>query len=242
MLRRTEGIVLRSRPLQEADLIVTYLTKDHGILSLYVKSPRKVGSRFGGSLEPVTYARIGFFGKEQAAMPRLTQSDIISPFKRLRESMRTFVRVSELLELTLRVLPEKEPNRTAFSLLLNAFRSLEDEPENPLFTLYYKLHFLMLSGFAPKLEGCGRCGGHGEMFFYNEGTILCSNCAGGGAGYVDVPPPVRNVYRYMTRVRLSVLKRLKVSGDTLKGLESLIDSHINYIVVGRLNSKGFIQA
>ena len=47
MLQRTEGIVLRTTPYGEADLIVTYLTKDHGIIKVFAKSPRKIKSRFG---------------------------------------------------------------------------------------------------------------------------------------------------------------------------------------------------
>jgi DNA repair protein RecO (recombination protein O) len=47
MLHRTEGIVLKTTPFGEADLIVTYLTRDCGILKTFAKSPRKIKSRFG---------------------------------------------------------------------------------------------------------------------------------------------------------------------------------------------------
>ena len=56
MLQRTEGIVLKTNPFGEADLIVTYLTRDYGILKTFAKSPRKIKSRFGSSLEPLTYS------------------------------------------------------------------------------------------------------------------------------------------------------------------------------------------
>ena len=47
MLRRTEGIVLRTFPFGEADLIVTFLTADFGLIKVFAKSPRKIKSRFG---------------------------------------------------------------------------------------------------------------------------------------------------------------------------------------------------
>jgi len=63
MLKRTEGIVLKTNPFGEADLIVTCLSKDYGILKTFAKSPRKIKSRFGSSLEPLTHSKISFWGK-----------------------------------------------------------------------------------------------------------------------------------------------------------------------------------
>src|SRR4030042_2109208 len=107
MLKRTEGIVLRTIPFGEADLIVTYLTPDFGIIKLFAKSPRKIKSRFGSSLEPLTESRMSFLGKEDAALPRLTQSDIVHPFRLLRDNLRCFLMLSEIIELTISFIPER---------------------------------------------------------------------------------------------------------------------------------------
>jgi len=61
MLQKTEGLVLKTSLFGEADLIVTYLTKDCGILKTFAKSPRKIKSKFGSSLEPLTYSKIAFW-------------------------------------------------------------------------------------------------------------------------------------------------------------------------------------
>ncbi len=95
MLKRTEGIVLRTIPFGEADLIVTYLTPDFGIIKLFAKSPRKIKSRFGSSLEPLTHSKIAFWGKEDTALPRLTQSDILHPFHSIRDSLDCFSKVND---------------------------------------------------------------------------------------------------------------------------------------------------
>ena len=111
MLKRTEGIVLKTIPFGEADLIVTYLTYDFGLIKAFAKSPRKIKSRFGSSLEPLTYSKISFWGKEDANLPRLTQSDIILPFKSIRERLDCFLKASEIIELTVNTLPEHEANK-----------------------------------------------------------------------------------------------------------------------------------
>ncbi len=58
MLKRTNAIVLKTFPFGEADLIVTHLTYDFGLINTFAKSPRKIKSRFGSSLEPLTCSKI----------------------------------------------------------------------------------------------------------------------------------------------------------------------------------------
>ncbi len=85
---------------RKADLLVTYLTPDLGVRKAFAKSARKVKSRFGSSLEPLTHSRITFLGKEDAELPRLTQSDILRPHQGLREGLACFAMASEMVDFT----------------------------------------------------------------------------------------------------------------------------------------------
>jgi DNA repair protein RecO (recombination protein O) len=179
MLRRTEGIVLKTNPFGEADLIVTYLTKDYGILKTFAKSPRKTKSRFGSSLEPLTYSKISFWGKEDASLPRLTQSDIIQSFNSIRSSLNCFLRVTEIIELILCVTAERDSSRKVYSLLMNMLNTVEQDCGVELLLISYKLKLLEIAGYLPKLDNCGRCGGKSDAFFISQGTVLCGKCAEG---------------------------------------------------------------
>ncbi|MEW6419371.1 MAG: DNA repair protein RecO [Nitrospirota bacterium] len=173
MLHRTEGIVLRTFPFGEADLIVTYLTPDLGRLKLFAKSPRKIKSRFGSSLEPLTHSRISFWGKEDANLPRLTQSDIIRPFQSLRDNLHCFLKVQEIIELTLSFLPERDINKKAYYLLL---KTLHDIENNSLRYLY-KPSIPPIIPPHPPLEK----GGRGDLKEGGKGGFEKK----GGAGFSD---------------------------------------------------------
>lgn len=242
MYTRTEGIVLRNRPHHDADLIVSYLTPDLGIINLYARSPRKIKSRFGSSLEPLTYSKISFFGKENANLPRLTQSDIIIHFNHLRESASLLLKIYEMLELTMKLIPEREPNRAVFSLLLNMLKIFEDEPTNSLSFTYYKIRLLLLTGFAPKIGDCVRCDSAASRFYMRDGATLCNDCTDVPDGFVEVRPPVERLYSYLLKIGPSVLNRLHLTDDTSSDLEGLINSHIRYTVTGRLNTAEYAEA
>src|SRR5208337_2872699 len=138
MLKRTYGIVLKNSVFGEADLIVTYLTPHYGLLRAFAKSPRKIRSRFGSSLEPLTYARISFFGKEEASLPRLTQSDIIKPFHVLRCDFKRLLNVSGILELCLNFLPERRPAPEILNLFLHMLPFLKPNATTNSFIFFIK--------------------------------------------------------------------------------------------------------
>ena len=124
MLHRTEGVVLRTIPFGDADLIVFFLTPDLGLLKTFAKSPLKTKSRFGSSLEPLTHSRIAFWGKENTTLPRLTQSDIIHSFQSIRDTLNCFLKVSEIIELTLQFIPEREANTKVYALFLHTLDNI----------------------------------------------------------------------------------------------------------------------
>ena len=253
MLHRTEGIVLRTIPFGDADLIVSFLTSDLGLLKTFAKSPLKTKSRFGSSLEPLTHSKIAFWGKENAALPRLTQSDIIHSFQSIRDTLKCFLKVSEIIELTLRFIPERETNTKSYSLLLHTLHNIENNPSSRPFgkggmgelnlgTLYYKIHFLRLAGFAPKLDTCGRCGKNGHFFYVAQGSILCETCAKG----IDVPVSISQgalkLYSDLLTWNIRKIQRIKPSDALLSELSDIMNMHVKYILMQPLKSETFIRS
>jgi len=239
MLQRTEGIVLRTIPYGEADLIVTYLTKDFGIVKVFAKSPRKTKSRFGSSLEPLTFSRIAFWGKEDAALPRLTQADIVHSFSSLRESLQCFIRVSELIEQTLHLVPERDTSRNVFPLLMKTLAIMEMGRQNPLIALFYKLKLLEIAGFLPGLHVCGRCGDSSNAFYLSHGTVLCVKCSEDEDVSSRLSPGVTAFYSSLIRWEISKLDRLKPDEGILKELSLLIDEHSRFVSEKNLRSREF---
>lgn len=239
MLHRTEGIVLKTSPFGEADLIVTYLTNDFGIIRTFAKSPRKIKSRFGSSLEPLTCSRISFWGKEDASLPRLTQSDIIAPFASIRGRLHDFLKASEIIELTLNFVPERDASKGIYSLLLNTLQAMEQECKNNLVMIYYKLKLLQMSGYLPGLDNCGRCGKEGNVFYLSHGTILCDACSRGIESSLRVSPGAIHFSSHLLNWDASKINRIKPSDMLVAELAALIDDHVRYITERDLKTKAF---
>ena len=70
----SEAVVLRTWPLRESDLIVSFFTRDYGRLKGVAKAALKSRKRFGGALEPMTMARAWFAEVDRAAMRARTMA------------------------------------------------------------------------------------------------------------------------------------------------------------------------
>ena len=73
----SEAVILRTWPVQEADLIVSFFTRGYGRMKGVAKAALKSRKRFGGALEPMTVARAWFAERPRQELVRLDQLEIV---------------------------------------------------------------------------------------------------------------------------------------------------------------------
>lgn len=178
----SEAIVLRTWPVQEADLIVSFFTRDYGKMRGVAKSALKSRKRFGGALEPMTVARAWFAEKPKQDLVRLDQLEILSsPLTQPVDAIRLGV-LSFYAEVLDEALPEHDPQETIFRLAVSVLEQTQAadsagiQPWMPL--TYFTLWMTRLMGLLPDLAHCTICGEslHSAEVFYNlhADGLFCS--------------------------------------------------------------------
>src|ERR1700689_2366328 len=116
-LLSSEAVVLRTWPVHESDLIVSFFTRDYGRVKGVAKAAPKSRKRFGGALEPMTVARAWFAERprQELVMPR-NPGFLRSPLSRRVDQTRMAV-LSFYREVIAGALPERDPQATVFRLL-----------------------------------------------------------------------------------------------------------------------------
>lgn len=154
--RTSESFVLRSYPFGEADLIVSFLTRDLGKLRGVAKRARRPKSAFGAGLERLSLVRLHYFQKENRELTTLDSCEIIrSPFS-LNANYETGIALDCMAEVTDELLPQGEANERHFRLLIAVIDFLHTQSRNSAAVwpavLYFSLWAVRLQGFLPGLR------------------------------------------------------------------------------------------
>ncbi|MCX6638701.1 MAG: recombination protein O N-terminal domain-containing protein [Acidobacteria bacterium] len=135
----SESIVLRTYPLREADLIVSFLTRDQGKLRGVARRARRPKSGFGAGLE-------------------LDSCELVRSQFGLSSDYAAGVVLDYLSEATDQLLPPAEASERHFRLLVAVLEHLGTELEAGRggavwkAALYFSLWAVRLGGFLPELR------------------------------------------------------------------------------------------
>ena len=170
----SEAVVLRTWPVHEADLIVSFFTRDYGRVRGMAKSALRSRKRFGGALEPMTLARAWFAERPRQELVRLDQLEIMrSPLSAPIDPVRLTV-LSFFAELLDEALPDHDPQETVFRLLVAVLeQTTVEQPWMPL--TYFQLWMTRLMGLLPDIAHCTACGASlqpGQASFNTHGDGL----------------------------------------------------------------------
>lgn len=156
-LKQSEAIVLRSYPMREADLLVTFFTRTEGKIKGVAKSAKKSKKRFGGALEPLTYVRVYWEQKERHELTRIDSCDVLeSPLTNMVDYHRA-VALGYVAEMLDQLLPDHESNDAIFRLSVAVLHNIRAGAIWMPLT-YFDLWLVRLVGLLPELHMCIECG------------------------------------------------------------------------------------
>lgn len=211
--RVSEAFVLRSYPFKEADLVVSFLTRDQGKLRGVARRARRPKSPFGAGLERLSQVRMSYFQRENRELVNLDSCELLVSQFRLLSDYRAAVALDYFAEVTDKLLPAAEPNDKFFRLLAAVLEDMRAPGSNGpagvwRAVTYFSLWAVRLSGFLPDLHVCLGCGSllaDGEkreraFFLGGREGLMCVECRrAAGAGSWELSGESRAMAEEMLR-------------------------------------------
>lgn len=180
-LVETEGLVLKNYSLSDADKIVVFLTREHGLIRGVAKGAKRLKSHFGGSLEPFSIVRFSYFQKDQQELVSIRQSDLVESFFDKASDPLFLQRFAYMAELLGEFAPPGEPNQRLFNMTRICIET--DAPGTEALDamlLYFELWLLKLGGYLPNWDSCDDCGKEvvegDEVALQANFHLMCRSC------------------------------------------------------------------
>jgi DNA repair protein RecO (recombination protein O) len=204
-LIETESLVLKTYNLAEADRIVVFLTREHGVVRGVAKGAKRLKSRFGSTLELFSTVELTYFQKEERELVSIQNAELVSSaFDRAGapDYLDTFSYVADLI---LQFALPHDPNETLYRMMKASLDADAATPsELSALKLYGEIWVLRLAGYLPDWSRCEECG---RAFAGDESATLrggfhlhCRRCRKSG-GITDVGPEHREMFAAVQRLK-----------------------------------------
>jgi DNA repair protein RecO (recombination protein O) len=232
----TEALVLRTYKLGEADRIVVFLTRDRGKKRGVAAGARRMKSKFGGALEPLTRVGLTYYEREGRELVSLNYAEPLgSPLWTSRaEALGHTGYFAELMDEWAQ---ESDPSETLFRLGCSTADAMVAGVAIEPLARYFEYWLLRLQGVYPSLSTCGQCGGRlgssgdpAAVLMPGERDYRCPSCARAVSRAVPLPGAALGFLRALNGVAPLGLDRVSVDGRVVSALErahgALITMHL----------------
>ena len=152
----SETFVLRTYPYREADLIVSFFTRDQGKLRGVARRAKRPKSAFGSGLERLSHVRMAYFLRENSELANLSGCELIESQFALQSDYGCSLALDYFTEVTDQLMPPHEPNEKFFRLLNSTLEVLRSGGSMWSAVDYFTLWSVRLTGVLPELRVSNR--------------------------------------------------------------------------------------
>lgn len=174
------GIVLRTTPLRESDLLVVLYTDRHGRVTAVARGARKSRHRFAGALSLLVLGRYRLGRRPRGDLWALDAAEIVRDWTQLSSDVIAVAHASYVAELVDALVPPESPEPAALELVVALWDAIAAGGPSPGALRAVELALLDLAGHRPAIDRCAACGveiTEGAVFDPARGGAICRRCA-----------------------------------------------------------------
>jgi len=224
----TEALILRTRPLGEADRLVTMLTWEKGKINAVARGARKTKSKLASGVDLFTHAFMSLY--RGRSLYTVTQVQVKHRFSTFHGDPLRYAYAFYLAELVERFLIEEESVPEVGDLLWGGWNFLDTGGDPDLLSRFFELKLLLLGGYGPQFKECAGCFKSvlSSCFSVSNGGVLCTNCGKKNKGTFKIIPGTASLGHYLMMCSYRALFNVKASTRQIKELKKINLNLLSY--------------
>jgi DNA repair protein RecO (recombination protein O) len=228
------AICLRCIDYSETSQVVTFLTRDEGVVRLIAKGSKRAKSKSGGAIDLLSEGQLVYShrGEGLGTLMEFTESQSHTA---LRADAGRLNAALYMIELVGEMLAEADPHPEVFALLSNALGRLA-RPEAPVAAVlaYFQWRLLRHAGLLGGLDACILCGravtqldraARREVYFSSrQGGLLCPACEGAQGEKFRLQPSTLSALAALAAAESG--QKVTLPDDQARAVNRLLAYHI----------------
>ena len=239
-LYQTEAVVLGAKNWGEADKMMTFFTRERGLVRAAAFGCRRPRSALAGGMQMFSHLDLQL--AEGQRVDTVKQCTLKQHYRKLSEDLTVMSYGSFVAEFLREFLPEGQPEPQMFEQLLLILAAFETR--NPRVTAAAAVYQLLeFTGMQLHYEHCVHCGRiiAGDAFFsQSAGGVLCEECR--EAGSAPFPDDLRLFILRLRDFNWQEGEVLTIRSRLLLQAEQILLNYLQSLLGRPLKSLAFIQA
>ena len=234
-IHQTDAIVLSRTDVGEEDRILTFLTRDFGLLRAAAGGARSLKKGQTGRLDLFVLSNVRFYVSDKPGkLCRIRAVDVVESYLGIRDDFKRLCVASAMAELVAHCIQEADPVPAVFELLSTCLGLLGAGAGSMRVLLIFEMRFLKELGLAPELSRCLVCGrditGRSSIS-PPKGGLLHPECSS-GAGNEELTSGDLATLRFIAGKPMNSIGRLSIAdgsaGRILPGLNRFSVHHLGF--------------
>ncbi|MCX6089581.1 MAG: DNA repair protein RecO [Atribacterota bacterium] len=227
-----EGIVLRASNFSENDRIVTLYTRKKGRITAMAKGARKIGNRFGSTLDCLSVSRFQFYSNQ--GMPYLTQSDVLLSFRDFCRDTPKWLVGCYFISLVDQCFEAEEGDERVFDTILQFLEYLSRGSNLRPLLLKFRILLLHFLGIYPRFQYCSACGSPLEEksrgWSTRSGGRICEKCSPSIPDNQCLFPDILTITKTFLTNSCAACIPLRLNDRQFVVLDELLSQYLSYHV------------
>jgi len=229
MIIRTDAVVLRGMDYGETSRIVTLLTRDKGKVSVIARGARLPKSRYGATLQPMSYIQAVFYYKSSRGLQTLSESSHLQVYSGISRDMEKMALGLRMVELVGALVEEEQEVPMVMRLLCETFQRLDAATERvENLWPYFQLRLASVLGFAPDIrrEDVQALTSAGGRLSVQSGAIDGPDSESG----IRASQAALRAFAVFARADLDAVMRWPVPDEVQRSVGQLVEAFLRYHV------------
>ncbi len=244
----TPAILIRRVDYGDADLILHFLTLEHGKISSVAKNAKKSVKRFSGVLE-LFYVLDIVCNKGKGKLHVLKEASVRHPFFNIRSDIEKTAYASYWAQLIHEWMEEGQKEPRIFGLFQKVLNLLDNKMMAPeVLSIVFQIKFLSISGIYPNFDQCGQCGlpldkiiGDTLIFNLGKGSLKCGSCAPKSERDFLISRGAVKQLKWITEKPAEKIFRIRFSNQVQRESLSFLETFVPYHLGIRPKSLAFLK-
>lgn len=228
---RTDAVVLRSMDYGETSRIVHLFTREHGRVGVMARGARSPRSRFGSTLEPMSWIQAVIHYKPGRDLQTLSECSHMESFPHIGRSLQRIALGVRTIELTGALMQDGQANPLVFDLQVDALRMINQAPERVENVWpFFAMRLAGILGLSPSFsrEEVQRLPADGGWLRLDTGELEVGRPMGSQS--IRGSRAALRAFAICTRAKPEVVLRMALEPSILSEVNRLVEGFVHYHV------------